>query len=351
MSQEINPINNYNISSDDNNNINLEEISILFSDNFINLSNIKKSLYNKNDKPENIKLLGKLFDYDLWSYNNIILIGFPNSPTKSWYKIKTIEDINVFINYFTNKTNLNYNSQVNLYLDIKINFNTFIKLIYMNNFVEKVLYEDMQDIKTNKFKKLTEQEKIENLDKFTDKNSFIILTEYSKSLLEFKQYNNNIILSIKYNKLNLRNRYDKIDKYIPSDINIVLNNFNILTHNDLLKNITIETIDICNFILFDNRKLYKNILTNLLNNKSINTDDTKIKEYINKKINEIEIDEIYCKLDKDGTFKAFENSLDILIKTIYEKISLPDKNYDLNMTYINDNIKNKIMNLLINKLI
>ena len=50
-------------------------------------------------------------------------------------------------------------------------------------------------------KKLTNIEKIDKLNSFSDKNSFIVISKYSKSLLEFKYINNKIIVTIKYNKL------------------------------------------------------------------------------------------------------------------------------------------------------
>jgi hypothetical protein len=342
-----------NSSSEENiNKLNLKDISIFYQNNFIDLTNISNNLYSSFSKikiPENVKLLGKLYNYDLWDCNNQILIAFPNSPLKSWYKIRTLDDINTFLEYFNNVNLLNYQSQINLYLDNNIKFNQLIKIIYMNDFIEKIIYEDIKDIKNNRNKKLSQQEKIENLDYFLNKNNFMILSEYSKSLLEFKNFNNHNIVTIKYNKLNLRNRYNEIDKNIPSDINIILHNFNILSYQQILENpITYKSIDICEFILFNNKSLYKDILLNLIKNNNL---DLSLNNYINTKINEIEIDEILHKTDKDGTFKAFENSLDILLKTLYEKLTIPDKNYEMNITYINNNIKTKINNLLDNKLI
>ena len=137
-------------------------------------------------------------------------------------------------------------------LKILDNIGYSILAIFYGDFIEKNLYQDTDDIKQNRLKKLTNVEKIDKLNSFCDKNNFIVLSKYSKSLLEFKYINNKIIVTIKYNKLNIRNRYEQIDKYIPSDINMILHNFNILQYQELLE----ETINI------DNIKICENLLNN-----------------------------------------------------------------------------------------
>ena len=83
-----------NSSSEENiSKITLKDISNLYSDKFIDLTNIDRFIYNTITKvsiPDNIKLVGKLFDYILWQdiKQDIILISLDNSPIKSWYKIK-----------------------------------------------------------------------------------------------------------------------------------------------------------------------------------------------------------------------------------------------------------------------
>lgn len=348
------------LSTDDNinttnniNNINNSDILNHFNDIFIDLSHVKKEYYKVITSikiPEQVKLIGKIDTFDLWKdlKHNILLIAFPNSPIKSWYKIKTIDDINIFLDYFNSINNFSYTNEIKLYISNSITFDYLIKLIYFNDFIEKMLYLDLSDYKQNRMKKINNNDKIKILDTFFNKESFIVVTEYSKSVLEFLLINNIIIVNIYYNKFNLRNRYCNIDKYIPSDIDIVLNNLSLHNYSDLLtQNITIKNLEICEILLNNNKLLYKDILLKLLKEDL----DSNILEYINKKYNEIDIDIIFNKIDKDGTLKAFENSLDILLKTLYEKLSLPETNYDLNINYINDKIKNKINNILLNKLI
>lgn len=342
------------LSTDDiTTNINTSDIINHFNNDFINFTHVKREFYKTItiiNIPDKVKLIGKINIFDLWEdiSQNILLIAYPNSPIKSWYKIKTLDDINTFLNYFNNTNNHNYSNEVKLYVSNHNNFDYLIKLIYFNNFIEKMLYIDLLDFKHNRMKKINNNDKIKILDSFLTKKSFIVVTEYSKSILEFLISNDIITVNIYYNKLNLRNRYSNIDKYIPSDVNIVLNNLCLHNYSDLLsQTITIKNIEICELLLNNNKILFKDILLKLLKEDL----DVNILQYINKKYNEIDIDIIFNKLDTDGTLKAFENSLDILLKTLYEKLSLPQTNYDLNINYINDKIKNKVNDILFNKLI
>ena len=203
----------------------------MYSDKFIDLTNIDRFIYNTITKvsiPDNIKLVGKLFDYILWQdiKQDIILISLDNSPIKSWYKIKKSSDLITFVDYFNNPCMSQYLCNVSLYIKTDISFSKLLNIIFYGDFIEKNIYQDIDDIKQNRMKKLTNIEKIDKLNSLSDKNSFIVISKYSKSLLEFKQINNKILVTIKYNKLNIRNRYEQIDKYIPSDVNIILYNFN-----------------------------------------------------------------------------------------------------------------------------
>lgn len=325
--------------------ITIEEIVVLYIDNYIDLSKLSTNLYKTittTNIPSNIKYLGKLFNFDLWleDTGKIILISFPNSPIKSWYKVKTIEDLNIFITYFNNINNLK-KEEITLYINNNYNFESLMKLVYFNNFTDKYIFTDL----TERRRKLTDDEKLLNLEKYKQSNHFYIYSLYSNSLLLFSNISNHYIVTIKYNKLNLRNRYDSIDKYIPSDVNIILNNFTVITTEQLVNtNIDKNIIDII-FKLETNKVKLKELLRIIINRELSN----ELKLYISEKINEIEIDDIFNKTIKDGLFKAFENSLDILLKTVYEKLS--SKDYDTNIKYINDKLKFKIINILDNKLI
>ena len=111
-----------NLSSSDENipRITLKDISILYSDKFIDLTNINRFIYNTITNiciPDNIKLIGKIFDYILWQdiKQDIILIALHNSPIKSWYKIKKSSDLITFVDYFNNPSILQYLYTISLY--------------------------------------------------------------------------------------------------------------------------------------------------------------------------------------------------------------------------------------------
>ena len=59
----------------------------------------------------------------------------------------------------------------------------------------------------------------------------------------------------------------------------------------------------------------------------------------------------FNKLDKDGTFKAFENSLDILLKTIYDRFNDSEYDQSENMFELNKKIRDKITKIFDSKLI
>ena len=117
--------------------ITLKDISNLYSDKFIDLTNIDRFIYNTITKvsiPDNIKLVGKLFDYILWQdiKQDIILISLDNSPIKSWYKIKKSSDLITFVDYFTNPCISQYLCSISLYINTDISFNKLLNIIYLH---------------------------------------------------------------------------------------------------------------------------------------------------------------------------------------------------------------------------
>ena len=158
-----------NSSSEENTlKITLKDIAILFSDKFIDLTNIDRNIYTLITKisiPENIKLIGKLFDYIIWQDTNqdIMLISLQNAPIKSWYKIKKSAELISFVDYFNNPSLLQYPYNISLYIDTDISFNKLLNIIFNNDFIEKNIYQDTDDIKQNRLKKLTQSEKIDKL--------------------------------------------------------------------------------------------------------------------------------------------------------------------------------------------
>jgi len=327
-------------SNNINNNIKIEDILTIYKDEFIDLSSLSHKFIKNHtciNISENIKLLGNLYFFDIWmdTKTQILLLGFPNSPIKSWYKIKKIEELNNFINYYTNVKK--YDETINIFIDY-LDFNNIIKYLYTNKFVKNIST-DLKKLDNNKID-------IELLDNFINEansnDEFYIKTLYSESILYFKKTKSHILINIKFQKLLLRNRYELIDKYIPSDINIILNKYNVIKLEDaIINNITTDIIDLC-FELKDKSYLRK-LLEIIINNNK----DEEIKKYISIKISEQEINNIFLKIEKDKIFKSFENSMDILLQTIYERT----EEYSSNMLYINEKIKTKIIDIITNKII
>ena len=326
-------------SSPSNNNLTLQDISTIYKEDFIDLTSVSQKFKKKHtciSISDNIILIGKIHDFDIWmdSKTNIMLIAFPNSPIKSWYKIKRIEELNKFINYFTDVQN--YNETVNIFINY-FDFNNLIRYLYTNNFVKNICI-NLKDIDNKKI----DIELLDNLINEMD-NNFYIKTKYSNSILNFKKTNKHILINIKFQKLLLRNRYETINISVPSDVDIILSKYNIIKFDDAISNnLNKEIIDLC-FELND--KVYlKKLLEIIISN---NKDDDEIKKYISEKIAEQEINDIFIKMDRDKIFKSFENSMDILLQTIYERTL----DYQNNMLYINEKIKLKIKEIINKKII
>jgi hypothetical protein len=358
------------ISEENESNISIDDINVFYKERFINLSNINNTLYmslSKVNIPDTIKYIGKVDSYDIWYEKKykLFLIGLPNSPTKSWYKIKNINDIDVFITFFSSEKMDLYNEIsfiINLNSQNKIeNFEEFTRYIYLHEFTEKQIFETKRDmnhmIKNNK---LIYDDEIKILNNFIQSkmSSFFIRLKYSKSIIYCESYNNinndkYILVKLYYNDLKMRNRYAKWLKNIPSDCSILFSTFNITFCDDLIDNINtldytnenITLLDALFNIYTDRLKLKKRI-----NIKKIKSND--ISEYISKKLNNLDSDELFNKIIKDGMFKAFENSFDILLETFYDKINNNEnENVRTNIMYFNEKLKNKIDDIFKSKLI
>ncbi len=354
------------ISEENESNINIDDISVFYKERFINLSTINNTLYmsiTKVNIPETIKYIGKIDSYDIWYEKKykLYLIALPNSPTKSWYKIKNINDIDIFITFFSSEKMDLYNEisfVINLNSQNKIEtFQEFTRYIYLHEFTEKQIFETKRDmnhmIKNNK---LIYDDEIKILNNFIQSNisSFFIRLKYSKSIIYCETFNNKYILvKLYYNELKMRNRYDKWLKYIPSDCSILFSTFNITFCDDLIDNINNLDYTEDNIILLDalfNIYTDKTKLKKRINIKKIKSND--ICEYINNKLNNLDSDEVFNKIIKDGMFKAFENSFDILLETFYDKINNNDNdNVKNNIMYFNEKLKNKIEDIFKSKLI
>jgi hypothetical protein len=339
----------------------IEDIKKLWKKNFIDLSKLESSfdIINWKDKlSSDIKCIGKLFNFYLFEFNKMFLIGFYNSPAKSWYKIKSICDIHTFLSYFQeNKKEISEKQekqdeqikQFTLFLTSKFNFKQLIKYFYFHNFVDKRIYSDNDKIE---IKNIKLQDEVLLFDRFletvTDNSHIIFTTKYSYSKLILSYNNNGYYVKILYKPFKLNNRFKILAKDVPTDIDIILLNLNIIRAKDILEHMeTIEENDID--VLFDINSNDNDNLLLLM--ESIVEVRPELKSYITKKISLIDMDVTLNKMVKDGIFKAFENSLDILLKTIYERFNDSEYDQSENMLELNKKLKDKISKIFESKIL
>jgi hypothetical protein len=334
-----------NISDKSDNDINIlkiDDIKKIWKKDFIDLSKLDSpfDIINWIEKPNiNVKVQGKLFNFYIFVYNNIFLIGFFNSTPKSWYKIKSINELHIFIDYFNitteNKSTL---KQIKLYLKSKFNFKQIIRYFYLHDFIDKSILSDNDKIEVKNIKL---QDEVLLIDKFletiTDNSIVTFTTLYSKSKLILNSNGDDFYLQIIFKPFNLSNRFKILSKDVPSDVDIVLLNLNIIRIEDLIENIkNLNGKDIDIIFNIAPRDTLISIMKNIIKSKP----DLEI--YITKKIKEIDLDLTLNKMEKDGIFRAFENSLDILLKTIYERFNDSEYDQSENMLDLNKKIKEKI---------
>lgn len=339
--------------SSDENNIN-ELILKIKEHKLFNILSINKDAYSLISSVkvhDNITLLGFIklhFNLYVWheTEHNILLIGYPNSPLKSWYKIKRENELKVLIDYFENKDKVYYNVH-RFYLNTPHDFLTILNYVKNSIFTNNQIYIDEKDesVKTDKLTEIDDAN-IFSLQIKSDIDEFYIYTKYSNSKLKFENHKGFIILEINYNQLRLRNRYEPFDKFLPSDINILLNSFEIKSINDILnkKELTDFEIDVCVLLAKDKKNLNK--LKIKLND--IKKEHPSVSEYIDNVIDRIKSDELFLQIENDGIFRSFENSVDILIKTIYERLN---ESKCTDYTYINEILKYKVNNIFYSRLI
>ena len=361
MDENISPTSNIKQNS-----ITIEDIKIFYKDRFIDFSKLPNSRYNTITNiniSENIKFIGKIDSYDIWFETSscIYLSALPNSPTRSWYKIKEINDIDLFQNYFNQTKQINQTNQINFAIRLeKMSFNEFARFVFLHSYTEKQIFESMRDLNhkiKNEF--MTFEDEIRILNKFINSNLeyFYIKTKHSKSIIYCELIdNNNVFIKISYNELKLKNRYEKLPNFSPSDIGIIFSSFDLIFAEEIIKEILksdsnsnsdseliFNKIDILFKIHLDKNKLKKEICQDKIKSK-------EIQNYILNKINLLECDLVFSKIEKEGVFKAFENSFDILLETFYEKINSSEISQE-NSMYITNKLKIKIDEICKNKLI
>jgi len=320
----------------------------------LNIATDSYSLITTVKIPDNIKLVGAIkmnfFSMYLWleTDHNILLCGFHNSPLKGWYKIKREHDIKLLMEYFDNREKVYYNTS-RFYIDTKHDFLTILNYVKNSYFTGNNIYTDEKDevgkINNNKLTELDDANILSFLIQ-TNIDEFYVYTKFSNSKIKFENHEGFIVVELNYNQLKLRNRYDPSDKFMPSDISLLLNFFDIKSMNDILskKELTAIEIDVCILLAKDKRNLNK--LKNKLD--EIKKEHPEINNYIDSIIDRIKCDELFIQMENDGIFRSFENSVDILIKTIYERI---EESKCTDYSYVNEILKYKINNMFFSKLL
>jgi hypothetical protein len=325
---------------------------ILKNDEYFILNDVTSKILNI---PDNVKLYGVIvldhFNLYLWieKKNNILLCGLHNTPSKSWYKIKKESDIKILIDFFKSREKVYYNTH-RFYLNTQYDFNTLINYYKDSQYILNHIYLDERDesdkIDNDKLTKL-DIANIYTLILKSNCNEFYMYSRYSNSKIKFENHNGFIICELNYNHIKLRNRYDPFDKFMPSDVSLLMNQFELKSVSDILNSeeIKIIEIDICVLLAKDKKNLSK-LKTKLIEIKKIQNEE--ISNYIDTVIDRIKSDEIFIQIESDGIFKSFENSVDILIKTVFERFN---ENKSQDFTYINEILKYKVNNIFYSKLL
>jgi hypothetical protein len=355
---------NISPSNTKNKNITLEDIKLFYKDRFIDFTRLPNNRYDNITNinlTENIKYIGKIDSNDIWleTNNNIYLCGIPFSPTRSWYKIKEISDIDIFQNYFLkNKDNITNSNTFKFVVELnKMSFNEYISFIYLHNFTEKHICDSLRDLnKSVRNNLIIYDDQIRILNNYTksNSNSFYIKSKYSKTVIHCELVKDYVLINVFYDEIKLKNRYEKLPNYCPSDVGIIFNSFKTLYYSDIMD--IFEETDKLESLDEALIKYYLDIIFKISDKSKLKKDLNKIKfkeditKYINDKFDLLECDILFGKIEKEGIFKAFENSFDILLQTFYEKINNDDK-IQLNSLYLTEKLKNKVDEIFKNKLI
>ena len=316
--------------------LSLDDIKKIWKKDFIEMINSKD------------KLLGRLFNFNIYEFKKMFLIGFPNSISKAWYKLQSINDLHIFIDYFKDKQENKTEKQLILYLTCKFNFKELIRYFYFHEFMDKQISSENDKINV---KNITYQDKILLFERFletvTDESNITFITKYSQSkLILSSNLKNGYYLKILYKPLKLNNRFKILPKDVPTDIDLILLDLNVIQTKNIMNDIeTIKENDIDILFEISPKDEIIGLMQDIIRNRP------ELEEYITKKIALIDMDLTLDKMTKDGIFKAFENSLDILLKTIYERINNSEYEQSENMLDLNKKIKERITRIFDSKLI
>ena len=373
--------------SDLNNNIDLDKY-LLTDSKFrkLNISVNDFNMFNKIKISHDIDIIG-IYDNLLYIFklNDIYLTGFVNMPTRSFYKIKSLDELCLIYTFYNTRIN-NINSNVNSKNQEKVYDNNMLFLVdpsnnFINTFeslIKYVIHNENCDVVKYYYniKTQTNLDVITLYDELYNKiisdNEINFYSKYSQSLIKIINCDNTFLINIFFDKLYVRNRYDeinKIDKYISSDVNVCLQLLKLININDvntichiyynknnifnIFNRYFIDKLNVLNPYILN--KIYEELINDNLHDIHNEKNFMYLKNIINNKNKVDIINKCIEDLEDKGVFRAFENSIDILIKTIYEhyniNLKLDDKNDENHADYkkLDEVINDKVCQLIKNK--
>lgn len=283
-----------------------------------------------------------------------IYIGFDDIPPKFWHVASTLKQFKQIIstyncNVYRDKSL--FKRKLRVYIGNKdilnIEFLGFHRYLMLSNYCEKILWnsDDMYPYKKN-VSKMSTLDIVSSLNNVIDDtvDEINVYSKYSKSLIKIESHGGHYIADISYDPI------DDSPNNLPADVTSLFVNFPFMSIEHILNmpSLTPVQIDIC--VLLLNNIDGVNILSDKLNEVIETSIDQDLIKYILGVQKRLDIDKQFNKLEKDGVFKAFENSVDILIKTVYEHCNNAEVGDDTRF-YIDELLKHKFNGIIGNKMI
>lgn len=290
-----------------------------------------------------------------------IIFGFNDIPKLFWHTIETREDFVYLLSVYDNaKYKKDFTERKRVYIGNKsiLNFDFFgfHRYFMLSKYCETTMWNSDFPNKKN-MNKLSTLDTVSMMANNIDDNlhELSVHSKYSKSLVKIESHNGHYIADVMYNPIKCGN------SNVPADVSSLFVNFLFMDMNEILSmpQLTPTQIDICVLLADDNKSTIE--LIELLNKITPNASDSKIVKYIEFTIKKLRINNYFYGMEKDGVFRAFENSLDILMKTVYEQCDTDENNdspvdtkidtefYDVKF-YIDEMLKHKLMNIISNRI-
>jgi hypothetical protein len=282
-----------------------------------------------------------------------IYIGFDDIPPKFWHIASTLKQFkNILSTYNCNvyKDRLSFKRRLRVYIGNKdilnIGFSGFHRYLMLNNYCERVLWnsDDTYPYKKN-LHKMSTLDIVSTLNNAIDDSitEINVYSKYSKSLIKIESHGGHYIADISYDPI------DGSQNDLPADVISLFVNFPFMKIEDILNMSTLTPVQIDICVLLLNNIDGINMLSDKLNKVMDTAVDQDLIKYILGVQKRLDIDKQFNQLEKDGVFKAFENSLDILMKTVYEHCFNTDVSDDTRF-YIDELLKHKFNSIIGNRM-